>query len=282
MIALVDPAIFLPSHGEAFIEQQVNEVIQICRERNATIPDLPEYWTPLYSEFLKPLANDAESRSLRGGVSRMRDFVKKSHFSNPPQESRIWGLRQLFQCDIKWFGIMESLFLKVANSGRETIFIGCLLKGRNLIIHDAGGCILYEKTRWRIHVQIPSKSPAVIPCVLNRRNIHVPWTCRYDNDLPDSGGWAFRPSDRWWRKDTLCHGTRQGRPAWLDRDGNGWARPRAGGNQHWDLYIDKQTVIEKIGLDQLNIASAGTPNPGSIHHVPASKEGRLKIRDGWP
>lgn len=81
--------------------------------------------------------------------------------------------------------------------------------------------------------------------------------------------------------------TMESKPVYLDAKGNGWARPNIneGKGHHWDVYIRDAALAERIGLDQLNVVEVGAPPkegpPGSIHHVPAKKKGRLLDDSGW-
>ena len=79
----------------------------------------------------------------------------------------------------------------------------------------------------------------------------------------------------------------ESRPVWIDERGYGWARPNimGGKGHHWDVYITDVKVAERIGLSQLNIVEFGAPpeqgRPGSLHHLPKQKQGRLRDDTGW-
>jgi hypothetical protein len=159
-----------------------------------------------------------------------------------------------------------------------------LFHGRNMTVHAVGRTTLVEKTRWRLILHVPGRPPRFVPCVRSRRNLDTPWTTRFDDLLPDTGHYPFCPPARWWRRDVPAHRTCRSKPCWVDVFGNGWGQPGAGGNLHWDVFLEDPAMAEAVGLDAINVVAWGTPEPGKtpgeIHHVPEDKKARFR-GGGW-
>jgi hypothetical protein len=164
----------------------------------------------------------------------------------------------------------------VAASYNETVIMFVRRKvGRNLITHRAGNSTLDENLRWVLHIQPPVIGHQQILCVHHSRNLSEKWTCRYDWRLPSDGDGAtypFRPADNWWKPSTVAFRTVKAKIAWIDRDGNGWARPNipGGAGYHWDVFIHSQTWLDEVGARHINVVAFGVPpsegKAGSIHH----------------
>jgi hypothetical protein len=97
-----------------------------------------------------------------------------------------------------------------------------------------------------------------------------PWTARFDWRLPGSGSgvlYPFVPPVEWWKGSSVAFRTVSSKHAWVDIDGNGWARPNIpnGAGYHWDVYVNTQ-----YGQNQINVVEFGAPQsegmPGQIHH----------------
>ena len=80
----------------------------------------------------------------------------------------------------------------------------------------------------------------------------------------------------------------ESKPCWIDRHGNGWARPNinAGASYHWDVYINNPNHVALVGLNQVNVVQFGAPagegKAGWIHHVPGDKAGKINLeKRGW-
>jgi len=161
--------------------------------------------------------------------------------------------------------------------------------GRNLVRHASGGSILDENTRWILHLQPRGMGHQQVLCVHHPRNLTERWTVRFDWRLPGaqrSMRYPFCLPDAWWKWTTPVWRTLASKPAWLDRHGNGWARPNmpGGAGYHWDVYIESVTLREAVGLDQINVVAFGVParegEAGHLHHEPTGKAGKISQR-GW-
>ena len=179
--------------------------------------------------------------------------------------------------------------LRALTSDREVILLSLRVEGRNIKQHAAGGSNLDEITRWMLHVQPKGMGHRQILCVYHPRNLQEKWTVRFDWRLPtvsDGARYPFCPPDKWWKATTQAHRTIRSKPAWIDKLGNGWARPniREGAGYHWDVFIESHNMQQTLGLKQINVVADGVPisegKPGCIHHVPQEKQGKLNDI-GW-
>ena len=191
-----------------------------------------------------------------------------------------------------WSDRMVRAVVRAMTARQPTVLLTRAMVGRNLLRHAAGDSTIDESIRWLLHLRVRGAAPTSIPCVRQRRNLQpgLSWTTRFDPRLPaelDGAEYPFCPPERWWRGDVDAVRTMQSRPVWVDARGYGWARPNItrGRGHHWDVYITDVKVAERIGLDQLNIVEFGAPadqgQPGSLHHLPRQKQGRLRDRTGW-
>jgi hypothetical protein len=295
MLAVLDPALFLlsgtqplPADEAHHFEVLLDEAVRICRKTRARIPNQDWYWGELQRSLVLPVERVA-TRRMKLAIDELRRHAGRIEFPAPVQ-ARAWGIKPLFgwdRCPPDWLERMQQVLLGCALSD-ETLLITRLFEGRNLQIHATGRCTLHEKTRWRLYLHAKGQPPRSIPCVSSARNLAVDWTTRYDERLPassDGARYPFCPPEGWWRRDVLAFRPHASRPAWVDKQGNAWARPSTGGGYHWDVYLNDPKLIETIGLSQLNIVQFGAPpdegHSGHIHHVPAKKQARLRNDPGW-
>jgi hypothetical protein len=202
------------------------------------------------------------------------------------------GFAQLFgphALGVSWEEKMARATLRAVFADAHVVILTRRLLGRNLVTHAAGGSTLDESTRWVLHVQPKGIGHRQVLCVHDPRNLRERWTARFDWRLPSSADGArypFCPPDHWWKGATTAYRTIESKPAWLDRHGNGWARPNigAGAGYHWDVFIQSHSLQQAVGLPQINVVAFGAPhaegNPGWIHHLPADKLGKL-TGTGW-
>ena len=295
MIGLLDPALFLPRDAIE-VEQDLDLIVQICRKHNIKIVPLPGYWNDLWSTLARHLEKQLSPEAKRS-VQELRKLGDQSKIkiqSRQTQAGKVWrkGFKQLFGADFfseSWEERMMLATLQALASGHDVIMLTRKVSGRNIQQHASGECILDEITRWVLHVQPKGMGHRQIRCVYHPRNMHEKWTARFDWRLPaasDGGSYPFCPPDQWWKASTQAHRTIRGKPAWIDKLGNGWTRPNIpdGAGYHWDVFIESHQLQETVGLDQINVVEFGAPttegNPGQIHHVPKKKQGK-PTGTGW-
>ncbi|MBF0181998.1 MAG: hypothetical protein HQM03_18425 [Magnetococcales bacterium] len=173
-----------------------------------------------------------------------------------------------------WAQVMANAVVTALATGDRVVMLTRRLEGRNLVIHATGHCTLDEIIRWMLYVQPAGQDIRRVPCVHHERNLQEEWTTRLDWRLPGSGRQAthpYCPPDLWEQKRTRVRDTRMGKPAWIDRHGNGWAKPDIPGvAYHWDVLIGRD--------DHLNVTAYDAPPsqgaPGTIHHVPEKEKSR--------
>jgi hypothetical protein len=299
MIVIVDPALFITDSAngplspvdESVIGATIEDLHRICRDRQGSIPNALWYWNELRRDLIGPLLQRTKPGSrIRMGLDRLHGQTRSVALVDEPVQGtmRFWGVKPLFAWErlpSKWLGIMERILSGCIQNDEESILITRLFPARNTNEVAVGKCTLIEKTRWELKVCLPGHSPRRIRCVGSLRNVNVPWTTRFDDNLPDVGRFPFCPPANWWRRDMQVCRTFESKPAWLDRLGSGWAQPATGGSYHWDVFLGDSDLEQRVGLNPLNIVAWGTTEagkiPGDIHHIPAKKKGRLREGAGW-
>lgn len=286
MLAVLDPNLF---HPERPVSGAVlDEVVYLLRQTGAVIPNKKFYWNRIAKDFLEPLSRNTKDHAYRARLDALRHHVHAVPLPEPPRRVVVWSFRTMFGNTLgtPWVDIMHKVVTGCVLTERPTILFTRLHEG-NSRQHRHGDVCCIEKTCWNLRVQ-PEGAPATrIPCVCSRRNHHVPWTCRYDDNLPadtDGGSFPFRPHPEWQKSSVPVFRTHSARPAWLDAQGQAWAKPSTGGGYHWDVYLTRANE-EEYGLGQLNITAWAAPRKegqaGEIHHVPTGKDSKLRKRTGW-
>jgi hypothetical protein len=295
VIGLLDPALFLP-RSDPEVERDLDLVIRACREHAIQLVPLDEYWRDLWTDFARPLERQL-GPSARRAVQQLRRLAEASTLYAPALSSgagKAWwaGFSQLFgpqALGAPWEEKMACATLRAVIADREVVMLTRRVPGRNLAAHAAAGSTLDETTRWILHVQPKGIGHRQILCVHHPRNLRERWTARFDWRLPSSSDGArcpFCPPAYWWKGATPAHRTIESKPAWLDKHGNGWARPKIaqGAGYHWDVFIQSPTLRQAVGLQQINVVEFGAPrsegNPGQLHHVPDAKLGK-PTGTGW-
>lgn len=297
MIVVLDPALLLfdardgaPSADEeAALADAIDELVRMCRGVDAVIPSVDWYWRPLQTELVRPLVRGARGPKLRQGLDALARLARPRALPVIPTSGKIrtWGVRPLFvwsRLSAEWHAIMTRMLVGCALLDEPVVLATRLFAGRNMTPHAVGRTTLIEKTRWRIMLHVPGRAPRDVPCVRSRRNLDVPWTTRFDERLPDGGHYPFCPPGRWWRRRVEAQRTFKSKPCWIDRFGSGWAQPGAGGNLHWDVFLETPALVEAIGLSAINVVAWGSgetgKEPGEIHHVPEDKRSAFR-GGGW-
>lgn len=295
MIGLLDPALFLP-HNSREVEQELNLVASACREHKVCVVPLEEYWDALWTHLGRPLER-ALDPSARRALQEIRKLGSESTLRVPPlplQAGKAWraGFRQLFDwpgLGDPWQQRMVNATIRAVSAGGDVIIFVRRIPGRNLLFRASAGSTLEENTRWLLHVQPKGLGHKHVLCVCHPRNLVDRWTARFDWRLPGAVGGApfpFCPPDNWWKGSTPATRTIVSKPAWIDRHGNGWARPNiaGGAGYHWDVFIQSPALQEAVGLGQINVVQFGAPpaegTPGQLHHIPTSKA-HVTVRAGW-
>jgi|688.fasta_scaffold153312_2 hypothetical protein len=288
-IALLDPMLFL--HTPHISLDELTELNHVMRTYKMEIPLAPFYWKKFQSECVRPLHARVD-RDYLAALDQLRHHSKELHLPALPSKVSVWSFRNLFSKleDTTWLDVMPRIAAQCSMTGKPTVVLSRLLNGRNVREHSSSdaNCI-NEKTIWNLRVQLVPGQVARIPIVCTRRNISVPWSCRFDDKLPadtDGATFPFCPSPDWENNPslTVCR-THQSRPAWVDSKGNHWAEPSTPDPQHWDVYLNSE-MHELYGINQLNICKSQAPLPfgkaaGDIHHVPKDKKPRLRQTAGW-
>lgn len=299
MLGVLDPALLLPRvDGETRIEAELDTVMRICQVGKIEIPALEEYWPDLWKQHGSALERSLSSRRARQTLTELRKRGRSAHGLPPlqPVSGHVYGLQQMFALEALghgWLVRMTRALARATATGTPTVLITRRMLGRNLELRQAGNSRLEEVTRWVLYLHLSSIPPCSVYCFHHPRNASKPlrWTTRYDWRLPsswDGARYPFCPPTTWHKGSVAAVSTKASKPAFVDAKGNGWARPNINDGQghHWDVYIADVDLAERIGLDQLNITAFGNPPketeaPGSIHHTPTKKQGRLRDDSGW-
>jgi hypothetical protein len=295
MIGILDPA-FLLVRDENEVMQSLEFVLRACKEHNIELTPLKEYWNPLWRD----LGRDLELHLTARGKSALQQLRR----SAPNADDHIapltltacsaWrrGFTVLFgapHLDPRWVERMALAVIRGVSSGLPVVMFCRRVLDRNLIIHSAENSTLYESKRWALYVQPRGLGPVQVICVHHPRNFREKWTSRFDWRLPtisDGARYPFCVPGDWWKGSTIAFRTISAKHAWLDANGNGWARPNinGGAGYHWDVYIRDPALKHAIGVDQINIVEYGAPPleglPGHLHHVPTNKEHTVNDA-GW-
>lgn len=296
MIGLLDPAFFLP-RSTAEVQEDFDSIIQMCRRHAIELPALSEYWGAMWAQLGHPL----EQRVDRGAKSALREIRQISARSNNniPQLGQnagsVWvrGFQLLFGQQYlgrSWEANMAAAAVRAVASGSEVVMLVRRVPGRNIAQHAGADTVLHENLRWVLHVQPQGIGHRQILCVHHPRNLQDRWTARFDWRLPgalqNGPRYPFCPPNFWWKGGTVAWRTVSSKPAWVDKHGNGWARPNipGGAGYHWDVFIGSVPMRQAVGLDQINVVEYGAPSkegaPGEIHHLPDEKASRPP-RTGW-
>lgn len=293
MIGLLDPAFFLPRSDDE-IDNDLRFIAKTCSSRGIELVPAEEYWPQLWAELGRPLETSAGPAAKRS-IQEVRKLANKATPSSefPARSGKAWrrGFRQLFAIDglnPSWEERMASAVIRLVTSGHDVILFTRRVIGRNLVVHQTDHVVIEECTRWVLHVQPATIGHVRVICISNQRNLDERWTTRFDWRLPGPIGVAYPfcvPND-WWKASVAAVRTVQGKPAWIDAQGNAWTRPNIPGGRgyHWDVFIGPLQLQEQVGLSQLNVVEHGAPASegaaGTIHHVPGNKAGRLNDT-GW-
>jgi hypothetical protein len=285
MLAVLDPRLFYGARKSDISSSEIRKIAHILRRTEARIPaDLT--WKKIQRELIQPLSQDEE---LKRELDALRSFVSTIRFPEAPPRIKLWDFHTLFsETGSGWLDVMTRTLTGCVLTGEETLLITRLIPGRNVETHSGPGrCSLGEKACWDLRVKIPGKEIHRIPAVCRRRNVSVPWTARFDDRLPtesERSSFPFCPPKDWYKSSVHAFKTHQGRPAWLDAQGNYWACPSTGWGYHWDVYLEPR-LADVYGLDQLNVVRWGAPKKegvvGALHHVPREKKSRLRKETGW-
>lgn len=295
MIGLLDPTLFLP-RAEAELVSDLEIVLRACREHQIELTPLQEYWPALWNELGSTL-----ERQLTPQAKQTLQAVRRSAAPSDAHIGKLsanagsaWrrGFTVLFgepHLQPHWTERMALAVIRAVSSGQQAVMFCRRVKGRNLVEHSAGNSTLLENTRWVLHVQPNGVGPRQVLCVHHPRNLQERWTSRFDWRLPSSSDKARYPfcvPNQWWKGSTTAFRTVSSKPAWIDAQGNGWARPNinGGAGYHWDVFIRSAQAQQEIGVDQINIVEFGAPRsqgqPGHLHHVPSDKQ--AAVTDvGW-
>lgn len=289
IIGLLDPSLFLKRDSNT-VQQELDLVVRICRDHKVTLVPFPEYWNDLWSVLGRPLEQQLPPEA-KGSVVALRNLGERAKHTEVPtlgaHAGKVWrrGFSELFaSLGDSWEESMMRAVLRALSAGHDVIMLTRKVLGRNVRRHAGSDSTLDEITRWMLYVQPKEMGPRSILCVHHPRNLRERWTVRFDWRLPassDGGPYPFCPPDGWWRGQTQAHRTICSKPAWIDQCGNGWARPniQGGAGYHWDVFITKPQLQQRVGLAQINVVQFGAParegKPGTIHHVPSEKEGKI-------
>jgi hypothetical protein len=295
MIAVLDPALLLTSVAEGPLPEQeeqelaalVDAVRRICREQRVRIPAADWYWGKLRADLLRPLQKRVREPRLREGLDAWQRHTHDIALAGTPTtgKTKLYGVTPLFGWHRLpgWLDVMRRVLIGCAQLDEPTVLITRLFLGRNMEQRSVQHSTLIVKTRWRLYLHVPGKAPRHVHCVRSPRNLAVPWTTRFDEKLPDRGTYPFCPPPRWWRRDVEAYRTVESKPAWVDRNGTGWAQPTTGGDHHWDVFIQDPGLREAVGVNPINVVAWGNTEgktPGDIHHMKKEQRGRF-LGGGW-
>ena len=196
----------------------------------------------------------------------------------------------------EWVETMHAVVTGCAVAG-ETVLLTRLLRGRNAKAsnHPDYAQTFIEKLCWKLRIDLPSGDSFEIPCVCTRRNLEIPWTCRYSEELPaheDGSDFPFCPPEGWAEGSWQAARTHLGRPTWRDGFDCFWGEPPAqhatGMSEHWDVFLDQNVSRHEAYGMHLNIVRwrPELVNPdgartGDIHHTAKDKKALVRKKTGW-
>jgi hypothetical protein len=282
MIGLLDPALLLPRGGadpDKVFSDEIDAIVKVCRARSIRLLPIEVYWDDLWSKLGRDLEKQLSPPAQRT-LQELRKLGSQHTLVFKNLQAEVWrrGFRQLFSLGVfqeDWELPMASAVALAVSIDEPVIVFVRRLEGRNLTIHRVANSTLDENTRWALYVQLPGIGPRQVLCVYHNRNLTAKWTCRYDWRLPseaDGAQYPFVPSNYWWKGSTVAFRTVRSKFAWVDCDGNGWARPNIpnGAGYHWDVFIHSQNWLNKSGKNLINVVAFGVPvtqgRVGDIHH----------------
>ncbi|HHY6927763.1 TPA: hypothetical protein ACV4T7_007148 [Burkholderia ambifaria] len=292
---VVDPYLFYPdSSGHGYdqtrideLKAQLSEIIAICRRFNWKVIFDRQGWRHIELSVIRNITSQCKDNELAVALSVLRRNFLETIDVDAGVQVRTWGIKPLFNDlstpeDVDLAEkVTRSLAYCLTRRQSVKLFVR-EVEGRNTKIHATGHSFICERTRWMIYLSMRGLNGAgPIACITKIRNITTEWTSRYDVGLPDTGSFAFVPSTDWHLRKTIASRVMQSKPVFLDKEGNGWAKPNTPGvGYHWDVYLSDREWIDAVGLAQINICRSDAPveqgAPGEIHHVPAEKMGRVK------
>lgn len=300
-IAVIDPRILAEEH---FSEEALLGLLVVLKVSDAVLPE------PLWGH-LQPLIqrvnamvhrNDWRLRVALDTLSKWRRIPLDHCEQSSLAEVRVSGLAPLFRSETQpWMKPLEDLMAALANSNHQFFLLTSPGVRGDHRAHTwrsqtGGEFTMIQKTVWQIVVQAAAQTRKVA-VIDTERHVSRPWTRRFDEALPaqedvsPNADFPFCPPKLWEDKETRALATRKSRPCWIDAKKCGWAHPHTPGESqgereryHWDVFLNRE-LEEEFGLSQLNITRFGAPadqgEPGSLHHVPTEKKGRLKKTTGW-
>lgn len=292
---VLDPYVLATLPGEsaaahiARVTKRLRVLIRLCRTRNFKLVADAVGWTYLERHVISTLKDSTGDPELATSLSVLRRNYLDRRDPFPLVGGRTWGVKPLFGgCteakDAAFGDFVAKSIGHAMHAGADEVYLFVEARlGRNLIERGASPSVITERTRWRIYAAYSGHPVAKVPCITGDRNIAVPWTCRFDELLPDTGTYAFVPPNHWELKATQVIGTQSSKAVWIDQSGNGWARPSTpppGLPEHWDVYL-QATWLAKLKLNQVNITRHGVNDagrvPGEVHHIPTGKAHILQI-----
>jgi hypothetical protein len=296
--ALLDPYLFWlpqapapgPTEVRAFLETL--DFLNSLPGRGIELVATPALWDTITREFISHAARHVPPRDLQPRVTavnrRLRLIVPAV------QTGTTWGVHPLYAFGghggvPDWATELTALMAFLLAGHEQVVVAVRLLLGRNVSAHEAGASVIYEKTRWRIHVRSTLLDDLRhVACVHHVRNLDVPWTARFDVALPDTcpaGGLAFSVPPNWDSQAFQAVRTHASKPTWVDAAENFWADPNTPGQpHHWDVFLQNPADLKRFGLSPINITRWGTSDRGKVagelHHVPGQKAAALKMKGG--
>lgn len=292
---VIDPYLFLPNpkvgkydeNSRKAVKSDLKRIIAFCKKEKTKVIFDRETWRNIELNFIKALTESAKDFELDVALTIFRKELLNVIDFNDGEKVRTWGVNSLF------YGIVTEVDKSFANAVTKSI-LHCIkhklsvavfvreIPGRNVKEIKIDNTFLIERTRWRIYVsQKGFANPYPVPCVTCERNIFFGWTARHDVNLPSSGKYQFIPQLRWDLKKTIVSGVMNSKPVFLDKFGNGWARPNTPGTPyHWDVYIKDPDWRAACKVTQINVSRNGVPaeqgSEGTIHHIPTGKASIVK------
>jgi hypothetical protein len=294
MNLLIDPLLFkryidsgFSGAEQVMLERSLGQLTRIIRDYNASVVFYREEWLAFQHDYVGPVHANASTPSIRTPIGMLRDRVRVLA-PDPRDNVHAWGFEQLFRelptTNVNWSSAMAAAAAQVLRLREPVAVFTPLIEGRNMVRHVVGHSELHEKTRWRVYVRSAGVPGGIghVPCLSSARNAAIDWTTRFDDALPDthpSGGYSFQPPSNWHKGDVVAIRTSHSKKCWIDSREQHWADPNTPGSAyHWDVYF--QTSAESpIGISPINVVRWGAPasegTPGAVHHIPASRAGRV-------